>query len=76
MNSSVSVSKFKAECLKMIDHVQTQGDVIVITKYGQPAAKLVPIEAPSGGPWFGRGAGTVREKGDLYTSGEVWDADS
>lgn len=76
MNSSVSVSKFKAQCLKMIDHVQTQGDVIVITKYGQPAAKLVPMDAPSEETWFGRGAGTVREKGDLYGTGEAWDADS
>jgi prevent-host-death family protein len=76
MNSTVSVSKFKAECLKIIDHVQSQGDVIVITKYGHPAAKLVPIDSPSTETWFGRGAGTVREKGDLYSTGEVWDADS
>jgi prevent-host-death family protein len=76
MNSTVSVSKFKAECLKMIDHVQTQGDVIVITKYGQPAAKLVPMDPAGWEPWFGRGAGTVREAGPLYSTEETWDADS
>ena len=76
MNAIVSVSQFKANCLKMIDHVQTQGDVIVITKYGQPAAKLVPIDTPCEETWFGRGVGTVHEKGDLYGTGETWDADS
>jgi prevent-host-death family protein len=76
MKATVSVSKFKAECLKMIDHVHTQGDVVIITKYGQPAAKLVPIDSPGGKACFGCGEGTVREKGDLYSTGETWNADS
>jgi prevent-host-death family protein len=72
----VNVTTFKAKCLQYIDAVQRQGDVVVITRHGRPAAKLVPMDQGPEEPWFGRAAGTVREKGPLYNSGEVWDADS
>jgi len=74
MNSTMTITSFKAKCLKVIDDVQRQGDVVVITRHGRPAAKLVPIDQGPSEEWFGRGAGTVKEKGDLYSTGEVWDA--
>jgi prevent-host-death family protein len=76
MNTTISITAFKATCLKVIDDVQRQGDVVVITKHGRPAAKLVPIDQGPTEEWFGRGKGTVREKGGLYMTGEAWDADS
>lgn len=40
----ITASKFKATCLGLLDEVQTSGHEIVITKYGKPVAKVVPID--------------------------------
>jgi prevent-host-death family protein len=72
----VNVTNFKAKCLRYIDSVQRGGDIVVITRHGRPAAKLVPVDQGPETPWFGRARGTVREKGPLYDTGEAWDADS
>lgn len=72
----VNVTTFKAQCLQYIDRVQNNGDIVVITRYGQPAAKLVPIDQAPDASWFGRAEGTVCENGPLYDTGEAWDADS
>ena len=72
----VNVTNFKAKCLQYVDAVQHGGELVVITRHGQPAAKLVPIDQGPDTPWFGRSAGTVKENGPLYGTGEVWDADS
>lgn len=72
----VNVTNFKAKCLQYIHAVQHEGELVVITRHGRPAAKLVPMEEGPHEPWFGRSAGTVREKGPLYDTGEAWDADS
>lgn len=34
---------FKANCLSVVDEVQAKHETVVITKYGKPVAKLVPI---------------------------------
>jgi prevent-host-death family protein len=39
---SLSVSKFKATCLSILDDVQKQKKRIVITKRGKPIAEVVP----------------------------------
>lgn len=72
----VNVTNFKAKCLRYIDSVQRGGDIVVITRNGKPAAKLVPIDQGPDQPWFGRAAGSVREKGPIYGADESWDADS
>jgi prevent-host-death family protein len=44
----VSASKFKAECLGLLDDVATTGRTLVVTKRGKPVARVVPVEeAPS-----------------------------
>lgn len=71
-----SITNFKEKCIHYVDPVQHHGDVVVITRHGKAAAKLVPIDADTELPPFGRGAGTVQELGDLYSTGEKWDAES
>ena len=34
---------FKAKCLSLMDDVKNKREALVITKHGQPIAKLVPI---------------------------------
>ena len=39
----MKASEFKAKCLKLMDEVADSGEEIVITKYGRPVSKLVPL---------------------------------
>jgi len=65
---------FKARCLGLLDEVEQQRTEIVITKRGRPVAKLVPVasEIPS---VFGPLRGSGRIVGDIFSTGEPWDAD-
>lgn len=40
----MAAGKFKAQCLAVMDEVQTKREPVVITKRGKPVAKLVPME--------------------------------
>ena len=67
---------FKAKCLHLMDEVQKNHLEIVITKFGKPVAKLVPVEGVKPKPVFGCMKGTVRIHGDIVAStGEIWFAD-
>ena len=39
---TITASQFKARCLGLMDQVAATGEVLVITKNGQPVAKLHP----------------------------------
>jgi prevent-host-death family protein len=39
----MAAGSFKARCLAVMDEVQARRGTVVITKYGKPVAKLVPI---------------------------------
>lgn len=71
-----TITNFKAKCIHFVDTVQHQGDVVIITRHGKAAAKLVPIDPETDQSPFGLGAGTVQELGELYSTGEKWDAES
>lgn len=42
MGKIVSVSEFKANCLKLIDALQRDGEPLTITKRGKVVAEVVP----------------------------------
>lgn len=42
----ISVSRFKATCLKLFDDIARSGDELIVTKRGRPVAKVVPVESP------------------------------
>ncbi len=56
--------EFKTRCLRVMEEVKTYRTPVVITKKGQPVAKLVPVddEAPD---VFGCMAGTAEIAGDV-----------
>jgi prevent-host-death family protein len=70
---------FKARCLELMDRVNERGGEIVITKYGKPVAKLVPVRAPMAGPpasAFGALKGSVLWYGDLISPvDDEWEVD-
>jgi prevent-host-death family protein len=73
--SPLPASQFKARCLELMDYVRDSGREIVITKHGEPVAKLVPV-APSARDIFGYLKGTVTYHGDIVApTGERWNAE-
>ena len=67
----VSASKFKAQCLALLDRVGPEG--IVITKHGKPVAKLIPVDAEPA-RLIGSLKGKIRIKGNIFSTGLAWDA--
>lgn len=42
----IPASRFKAECLALLDEVAATGANLVVTKRGRPVARVVPTEPP------------------------------
>ncbi len=73
---NMPAGQFKAKCLKLMDHVQQTHGTIVITKFGKPVAKLVPVEAEPKKAIFGFLKDSVVIKGNIIAPlGEKWHAD-
>lgn len=70
---TMAAGKFKDICLQTLDEVAATRRPVVITKRGEPVAKLVPITAP--GRTRSLAGSIVAETGDPFGTGEVWDAD-
>lgn len=72
----VSASEFKARCLELMELIREGKGEVVITKRGEPVAKLVPV-APVSRDFIGSLKGTVTYHGDIVApTGEVWEADA
>jgi prevent-host-death family protein len=75
MDATIGVGEFKAKCLQLIDEVAERRQPLIITKRGQPLAKLVPIESTRS--LFGAMAGSMtHEEGIVLPLGVHWDASS
>ena len=70
---TVPAAQFKAQCLSLLDRVGPEG--IVITKYGKPVAKLVPITTEPA-TLIGSLKGKLTIKGNILSTGARWDAKS
>lgn len=42
---TMGAAKFKAQCLAVMNEVQTKREPVLVTKNGRPVAKVVPAEA-------------------------------
>lgn len=69
----IAAGKFKDTCLKLLDEVAKTRTPVVITKRGQPVAQLMPYLPHNQKPSLARSV--LRETGDPYGTGEIWDAD-
>lgn len=69
----INVSEFREECLSLLDHVPADG--VVITKRGRPVARLMPY-SENDGDLIGSLAGKLKINGNVFSTGEKWDAES
>ena len=62
---TISVSKFKATCLALVQRVKRTGRPLLITRFGEPIAEVVPPTRRAGGEaWLGSMRGSVEVSGD------------
>lgn len=69
----ISASKFKEQCLSLLDHLEPQG--LIVTKHGKPIARLLPIES-SPASLISSMKGKVKVAGDVFSTGLRWNAES
>lgn len=63
----IQVSKFKAQCLRLLDEVNRTGESLIITRNGLPLAVINPVTSAKTRVGFGIAKGTAKIKGDLVT---------
>lgn len=72
----LSAAEFKAKCLKIMDQVNNFHEEVIITKHGNPIAKLVPYSKKPSKELFGYMKESVQIKGDIIKPiDEAWDAE-
>ena len=65
---TVPISQFKARCLAILARVKRTGRPILVTRFGEPVAEVVPPAAsPRPRRWLGSMKGTARIVGDIIT---------
>lgn len=45
-HETIGAGEFKQKCLALIDQVAATGAPVIISKYGKPVARLMPLESP------------------------------
>jgi prevent-host-death family protein len=69
----ISVSKFKEQCLSLLDHLDPEG--ILVTKHGKPLARVIPADSDAAA-LIGSMKGKIKVKGDVFSTGIQWNAES
>ena len=67
-------SRFKAECLAVLDQVERMKVSVTITKHGRPIARVVPL-GDDRRPTMGSVRLVAEEDAAYYSTGEHWDVD-
>lgn len=68
----VTATRFKAECLGLLDDVAASRRAIVVTKRGRPVARVVPLDGPVEDL-----RGSVLAQGDLVAPvDDEWEAET
>jgi antitoxin (DNA-binding transcriptional repressor) of toxin-antitoxin stability system len=69
----ISVSKFKEQCLSLLDHLGPDG--IVVTKHGKAVARVIPADSDCAA-LIGSMEGKMKVTGDVFSTGIGWNAES
>lgn len=65
----IAISKFKATCLAVLESVRKTGKTVLVTRFGEPVAEVVPPQKSSKPKhWVGSLAGTGQINGDIAFS--------
>ncbi len=69
-------SRFKAECLAILDQVERMKISVTVTKHGRPIARLVPLDdSVEGRPTMGSVHLVAEDDEAYYSTGERWTAE-
>ena len=68
----LKVSEFRDQLFTVIERLPPEG--VLITKRGKPVAQLLPVRKP-GGSLIGALKGRFEIRGDVFSTGEAWDAE-
>ena len=64
----IAISKFKATCLSVLETVRKTGKPVLVTRFGEPVAEVVPPHASRKRKhWVGSLAGTGQIHGDIVS---------
>jgi len=69
----LNVSEFREQCLALLDALPAEG--VLITKRGRPIARLMPVRE-NDGDLIGSLRGLLKIEGDVFSTGEKWNAES
>jgi prevent-host-death family protein len=73
---TMMASRFKAECLAVLDQVEQMKISVTVTKHGRPIARVVPLESEGGRRSLRGSVQLVAEEDEAYYStGEHWEAE-
>ena len=68
MQETISISEFKATCLRVLDNVKKTGLNILVTRKGEPIALVIPPPPPPvTKTWLGSMKDTVKIAGDIIS---------
>jgi prevent-host-death family protein len=72
---TIPAGQFKAGCLALMDRVRERGEEYIVTKHGEPVARLVPVAPDTPRSPFGWIADSVTEHADIVGPlDEPWEA--
>ncbi len=75
---TIAVSKFKATCLAVLQRVRKTGQPVLVTRFGEPIAEVVPPRPPKPDEdWLGCMRGRAEITGDVVgpvVAAEDWQA--
>jgi prevent-host-death family protein len=72
---TIMASRFKAECLAILDQVEQMHISVVVTKHGRPIARVVPLGVGYDTATMGSVRLVAEADEAYYSTGETWDAD-
>ncbi len=71
----VMASRFKEQCLALLDQVARTKIAVVVTKHGKPVARLVPLDQPTASPTMGSVRLLADDDHAYFSTGEDWEAE-
>ena len=77
LDRTIMASRFKAECLAILDQVERMRISVIVTKHGRPIARLVPLDdAEKKAGLQGTVELVAAEDEAYYSTGERWDVET
>ena len=72
---TIAISEFKAKCIGLLRQAQDSGEPLLVTRRGQPMARIEPLARIDSGSRLGLLRGRLKFEGDLVeeSSAEDWE---